>query len=616
MRNSIRRHLAVFGLVAAALGVLAPTASATFDVDVVRGCDSLDMGDYVRAQQYFARAVAARPTYPLGHLGLGIVALQSGAAFGREAELEFASAGALPQALAGLGYVALAQGDYDLAQLCFSDADAVCGSQMPDVLLAKGYAALCSGDASAAIAAESAGRTRQGNPALANAIAAERHAMNRNGATASVMSDRALEDLDGQMVHSRGMIRLNPPRGVADGMSPLSEWAPTVGGRPASGPLTIAAPGEGGEVSGTALIHVLLPPNIGGAQPYVSVHIDGKLLRNYDRRPYRFEWDTTRVAPGTHTIRVSVRRNLLEDPVATAERTCVVREEGVLPQLGPEYGSAFQRLTKILASPTLAPWWRDALSALSAGSLVLPPPPSGQGAGFVPRREIETRPQPEPLPRRDPETTPDGPGAMGGVPAAYGAGGPSVALYFDDGPHPFITPAILAILKEKNVKASFFLVGSQCEKYPDLVRLIAREGHTVGAHSYSHVNLTNLYPAELETEIAGCAHLIGNILADDRRGRPAPVRFFRCPGGNVNAAVNQSIRRAGLIALDEGIYNTWGYMELTPDEIVDLTLQSPHDIILLHNGEDKSVFALPRLIDELRARGYAFATADQRYPAE
>ena len=65
----------------------------------------------------------------------------------------------------------------------------------------------------------------------------------------------------------------------------------------------------------------------------------------------------------------------------------------------------------------------------------------------------------------------------------------SIALTFDDGPHPENTPRILDILKDKGVKATFFVIGKNAEKYPDLLRRIDAEGHIVGNHSYSHNQL-------------------------------------------------------------------------------------------------------------------------------
>ena len=67
-----------------------------------------------------------------------------------------------------------------------------------------------------------------------------------------------------------------------------------------------------------------------------------------------------------------------------------------------------------------------------------------------------------------------------------------VALTFDDGPNPDHTETLLEGLKERNVKATFFLLGAECKKYPEIVKKIHADGHLIGVHSYEHVNLSNL----------------------------------------------------------------------------------------------------------------------------
>jgi peptidoglycan-N-acetylglucosamine deacetylase len=64
--------------------------------------------------------------------------------------------------------------------------------------------------------------------------------------------------------------------------------------------------------------------------------------------------------------------------------------------------------------------------------------------------------------------------------------GPYVAMTFDDGPHPVLTPRLLDILKTRGIKATFFLIGQNAAEYPDIVRRIAAEGHEISNHSWSH----------------------------------------------------------------------------------------------------------------------------------
>src|SRR4051794_2102467 len=76
-----------------------------------------------------------------------------------------------------------------------------------------------------------------------------------------------------------------------------------------------------------------------------------------------------------------------------------------------------------------------------------------------------------------------------------------VRLTFDDGPNPAATPQILDTLSAHGVAATFFVVGRMATAYPAIVRREAREGHTVGNHSWDHVDLTRLDPAQVETEL-------------------------------------------------------------------------------------------------------------------
>src|SRR3954471_15062973 len=86
-----------------------------------------------------------------------------------------------------------------------------------------------------------------------------------------------------------------------------------------------------------------------------------------------------------------------------------------------------------------------------------------------------------------------------------------VALTFDDGPDPKWTPQVLDILKARGVKAAFFLVGVNAEKYPDLVRRIVAEGHEIGNHSYYHPNLAICWPEHVRVELNATQLLIETI---------------------------------------------------------------------------------------------------------
>ena len=181
-----------------------------------------------------------------------------------------------------------------------------------------------------------------------------------------------------------------------------------------------------------------------------------------------------------------------------------------------------------------------------------------------------------------------------------------VALTFDDGPDPEWTPKILDILKAAKVKAAFFLVGVNAERYPNLVRRIVDEGHEIGNHTYYHPNLALCWPEHVRLELNATQLLIQTLTG---RG----TTLFRPP----YAADTQPARLADLMPLQ--IAQDQNYLvvleNIDPqdwakpgaDVILQRIKQQRHDgnIVLLHDaGGDRSqtVEALPRIIEYLQAR--------------
>jgi peptidoglycan/xylan/chitin deacetylase (PgdA/CDA1 family) len=114
-----------------------------------------------------------------------------------------------------------------------------------------------------------------------------------------------------------------------------------------------------------------------------------------------------------------------------------------------------------------------------------------------------------------------------------------VAITFDDGPNPQITPKILEVLKAKNIQATFFLIGKRAEEYPEVVKQIIAEGHDVGNHSYTHKGLAILLkekgPQAVIEEIqkgSEAIQKVANISSDD-------LQFFRPPGLNWDNEVGE-----------------------------------------------------------------------------
>jgi peptidoglycan/xylan/chitin deacetylase (PgdA/CDA1 family) len=181
------------------------------------------------------------------------------------------------------------------------------------------------------------------------------------------------------------------------------------------------------------------------------------------------------------------------------------------------------------------------------------------------------------------------------------------ALTFDDGPDVEHTPKVLDILAREGVTATFFLIGRRAAEAPDLARRIAREGHDVGNHTWSHRSLWLCGPRETEREIVR-----GHEAIADAAGT-AP-RFFRAPWGMTNLAVFPVIRRLGTpcvfwtvqpegrrpVAPDRQV--RWVTGRMKPGAIVDL-----HDADGVPRAGERTVRALPDFISALRDDGYTLA---------
>jgi peptidoglycan/xylan/chitin deacetylase (PgdA/CDA1 family) len=180
-----------------------------------------------------------------------------------------------------------------------------------------------------------------------------------------------------------------------------------------------------------------------------------------------------------------------------------------------------------------------------------------------------------------------------------------IALTFDDGPNPQHTPALIRILKAKNVNATFFLVGLQAVKYPELVRLLVAEGNQVANHTHSHPPLfCFLSPRRLREEVEGGQRALQQVC-----GRK-PLHF-RSPLGLRHPLLQKCLMQAGLeyISWRVRAFDTWKRdSDVLTQKIVENT--APGDIILLHDkpGEAtrRMLDALPGIIDRLKNRGYEF----------
>jgi peptidoglycan/xylan/chitin deacetylase (PgdA/CDA1 family) len=180
-----------------------------------------------------------------------------------------------------------------------------------------------------------------------------------------------------------------------------------------------------------------------------------------------------------------------------------------------------------------------------------------------------------------------------------------LALTFDDGPHISTTPRLLDILKQHDVKATFFVVGKMVDLHPELVQREAAEGHEVANHTYHHYRLPGLPSAKLHDELQEGSEAI-------RRALGSPTRLFRPPGGEYDDNVIDMCRQLHYIMVlwtdDPGDYRL-----SSAQKVANLTRKETSDgaVILLHDGIESTMEALPELIKYWRAKGFHFVTCSQ-----
>lgn len=183
-----------------------------------------------------------------------------------------------------------------------------------------------------------------------------------------------------------------------------------------------------------------------------------------------------------------------------------------------------------------------------------------------------------------------------------------IALSFDDGPHPRLTPVILEILEEYGIKATFFMVGENVGYYPAAARAVVEAGHEIGNHTFSHRKFGRMGRADMEREIVSCEEAIAALTE-------RPVRFIRPPEGEMSETVR---RVAGDLRYRVILWDvdTRDWAHTPPDEISRHILDTVQvgDIILMHDfiGYDSPTpEALRRVIPALLERGYRFVTVGE-----
>jgi len=174
-----------------------------------------------------------------------------------------------------------------------------------------------------------------------------------------------------------------------------------------------------------------------------------------------------------------------------------------------------------------------------------------------------------------------------------------VALTIDDGPHDKTTPQMLAVLKEKNVKLTLFILGENAKEHPEILAQAVADGHEIATHAYSHNLLTKMSNTQVGEELDAAEKVITAVA-------PKPA-LFRPPGGAYSDVVTKQAQQRGyttiLWSVDPG-----DWRRPSVSHVVDVVMKNvqPGSIVLLHDGQ----YPLPTpeaigiIIDKLREQGY------------
>lgn len=198
------------------------------------------------------------------------------------------------------------------------------------------------------------------------------------------------------------------------------------------------------------------------------------------------------------------------------------------------------------------------------------------------------------------------PGADDRVITEWGTGRKMVALTYDDGPNPEFTPRLIGLLREKDAKATFFVLGQQVARGENIIRAAVSEGHEIGCHTWSHKQLSKLSGQALNDEVMKGVEAIRNVT-----GRTPCL--VRPPYGAQNKTVREFAKANNLYLINWSVdTNDWRSSTKAAD-IINEADKKAYDgcIILMHDRLERTIEATGQVIDILRAKGYRFVTVSQ-----
>lgn len=179
---------------------------------------------------------------------------------------------------------------------------------------------------------------------------------------------------------------------------------------------------------------------------------------------------------------------------------------------------------------------------------------------------------------------------------------PKIALTFDDGPHPKYTEELLDGLSERGVHATFFVTGEHASLHPDIIERMTEEGHLIGNHTYSHIQLTPNNEKEFIEELKKTNTVLYDITGES-------TEFVRPPYGCWNRQIEEELNMFPVLwTIDPEDWKRDNAPAIAGSVI---RKAEENDIILMHDYYSSSVEAALLIVDELQKEGYEFVTVDE-----
>lgn len=179
---------------------------------------------------------------------------------------------------------------------------------------------------------------------------------------------------------------------------------------------------------------------------------------------------------------------------------------------------------------------------------------------------------------------------------------PRIALTFDDGPHPKYTEQLLDGLKERGVRATFFVTGEHAKLHPEIIERMSEEGHLIGNHTYSHIQLTKGNEDEFIEELKKTNSVLYDITGEN-------TEFVRPPYGSWNKQIEEELNMFPVLwTIDPEDWNRSNASAIAGSVV---RKAGENDIILMHDYYSTSVEAALLIVDELQKEGYEFVTVEE-----